>query len=106
MKFKIDNLQYCNWSRKVFEINREAGLDAVHVTIVYHEDFDVNIFSNLSKKKFPLLAKKIEIIILDNKDSFTEREWKNLYRLSENTFVEETESLKKGSAGAGLTDND
>ena len=40
MNFKIDNLQYCNWSRKVFEINREAGLDAVHVTIVYHEDFD------------------------------------------------------------------
>jgi len=39
MKFKIDNLQYCNWSRKVFEINREAGLDAVHVTIVYHEDY-------------------------------------------------------------------
>ena len=43
---------------------------------------------------------------IDNKNSFTEREWKNLYRLSENTFVEETESLKKGSAGAGLTDND
>ena len=40
MNFKIDNLQYCNWSRNVFEINREAGLDAVHVTIVYHEDFD------------------------------------------------------------------
>ena len=39
MKFKIDNLQYCNWTREVFEINREAGLDAVHVTIVYHEDF-------------------------------------------------------------------
>ena len=40
MKFRIDNLQYCNWSRKIFEINREAGLDAVHTTIVYHEDFD------------------------------------------------------------------
>ena len=40
MKFKIDNLQYCNWTREVFEINRTAGLDAVHVTIVYHEDFD------------------------------------------------------------------
>ena len=40
MNFKIDNLQYCNWSRKIFKINREAGLDAVHVTIVYHEDFD------------------------------------------------------------------
>mgnify|MGYP001158441078 FL=1 len=69
-------------------------------------NFDVNIFSNLSKKKFPLIAKKIEISILDNKDSFTEREWKNLYKLSENTFVEETESLKKSAAGAGLTDND
>jgi len=32
-------LQYCNWSRKIFEYNRSAGLDAVHVTIVYHEDY-------------------------------------------------------------------
>jgi len=40
MNFKIDNLQYCNWSRKIFETNRAAGLDAVHVTIVYHEDYD------------------------------------------------------------------
>ena len=40
MKFKIDNLQYCNWTREVFQINREAGLDAVHATIVYHEDFN------------------------------------------------------------------
>jgi membrane dipeptidase len=40
MNFKIDNLQYCNWSREIFQINRKAGLDAIHVTIVYHEDFD------------------------------------------------------------------
>ena len=40
MNFKIDNLQYCNWSRDIFEINRKAGLDAIHVTIVYHEDFE------------------------------------------------------------------
>ena len=40
MNYKIDNLQYCKWSREVFQINREAGLDAVHVTVVYHEDFD------------------------------------------------------------------
>ena len=40
MNFKIDNLQYCKWSREIFQINREAGLDAIHVTIVYHEDFD------------------------------------------------------------------
>ena len=51
MNFKIDNLQYCNWSRKIFEINREAGLDAVHVTIVYHEDFDElqNVISSWNK---------------------------------------------------------
>jgi len=29
-----------------------------------------------------------------------------LYKLSEDTFVEESESLKQGGAGAGLTDND
>ena len=69
-------------------------------------NFNVNILSNLSVKKFPLLAKKIEITFLENKDHFTEKEWKALYKLSENTFVEETESLKKGAAGAGLTDND
>ena len=40
MNYKIDNLQYCNWSREIFEINREAELDDVHVTIVYHEDYD------------------------------------------------------------------
>ena len=40
MNFKIDNLQYCNWSREIFEFNRAASLDAVHVTIVYHEDYD------------------------------------------------------------------
>ena len=32
--------------------------------------------------------------------------WKSLYKLSEETFVEESESLKQGAAGAGLTDND
>ena len=69
-------------------------------------NFNVNILSNLSVKKFPLLAKKIEITFLENKDHFTEKEWKALYKLSENTFVEETESLKQGAAGAGLTDND
>ena len=40
MNYRIDNLQYCNWSREIFQINIDAGLDAVHVTIVYHEDYD------------------------------------------------------------------
>ena len=69
-------------------------------------NFNVNILSKFSKKKFPLIAKKVEISFLDNKDSFSEKEWKNLYKLSEDTFVDETDSLKQGAAGAGLTDND
>ena len=37
--YRIDNLQYCNWSKEIFEINNEAKLNAIHVTIAYHEDF-------------------------------------------------------------------
>ena len=69
-------------------------------------NFNINIFSNFTKEKFPDLAKNLEIIFLDNRDSFTDTEWKNLYKISENTFVEESESLKQSAAGAGLTDND
>ncbi|MBT8411254.1 MAG: dipeptidase, partial [Octadecabacter sp.] len=39
MTFLIDNLQYANWSEKVFRQMREGGVDAVHVTIAYHESF-------------------------------------------------------------------
>ena len=35
----IDNLQYANWSEKIFRQMREGGVDAVHVTITYHENF-------------------------------------------------------------------
>jgi len=69
-------------------------------------NFNLNISSNFFAEKFPSLAKNIEISFLENKDSFSDKEWKNLYKLSENTFVEETDSLKQGAAGAGLTDND
>jgi len=35
----IDCLQYANWSEKIFHQMREGGVDAVHVTISYHENF-------------------------------------------------------------------
>lgn len=35
----IDGLQYANWSEKIFKQMREGGVDAVHVTIAYHENF-------------------------------------------------------------------
>lgn len=36
--FRIDGLQYNNWSEKIFRELREGGVDAVHVTIAYHEN--------------------------------------------------------------------
>ncbi|MEM8979631.1 MAG: membrane dipeptidase [Pseudomonadota bacterium] len=36
---RIDNLQYAKWSPKIFRQMREGGVDAVHVTIAYHESF-------------------------------------------------------------------
>lgn len=36
---RIDNLQYANWSEKIFRQMRDGGVDAVHVTIAYHENF-------------------------------------------------------------------
>lgn len=35
----IDGLQYANWSEKIFRQLREGGVDAIHVTIAYHENF-------------------------------------------------------------------
>ncbi len=37
--YRIDNLQYANWSEKIFRQMREGNVDAVHVTIAYHENF-------------------------------------------------------------------
>ncbi len=36
---RIDGLQYANWSETIFRQMREGGLDAVHVTVAYHETF-------------------------------------------------------------------
>ena len=69
-------------------------------------NLNVNITSNLLYQNLPETVENIEITTKDNEDNFSEQEWKNLYELSEETFVEETDSLKQGAAGAGLTDND
>ncbi len=37
--FVVDGAQYANWSRKVFEEMRAGGVDAVHATVAYHENF-------------------------------------------------------------------
>ena len=65
-----------------------------------------SIYSNYLKNEILENCNSISINFIENNNSFNENEWKELYKLSENTFVEETESLKIGAARAGLTDND
>ena len=65
-----------------------------------------SIYSNYLKNEILENCNTININFLENNNLFNENEWNELYKLSEDTFVEETESLKIGAAGAGLTDND
>ena len=81
----------------------------IHVRLDQNEillNLNVNICSSFLNQEIPEFANEIEIKFIDNKDNFTESEWNSLYKLAEDTFVEESDSLKQGAAGAGLTDND
>ena len=55
----IDCLQYANWSESIFRQMRAGGVDAVHVTIAYHENFRETVL-NIEKwnrwfEQFPQL---------------------------------------------------
>lgn len=59
MTLLIDALQYANWSEKIFRQLREGGVDAVHVTITYHENFRETVLNierwNRWFERFPSL---------------------------------------------------
>ena len=87
----------------------EISGNKIHVRFDQNEillNLNVNICSSFFNQEFPNFANEIEIKFLNNEDNFTETEWNSLYKLVENTFVEESDSSKQGAAGAGLTDND
>ena len=69
-------------------------------------NFDKSIFSKNIDKQAQSLTKVMSIEFMENKNSFSEQDWKELYKLSEETFVEESDSSKTKAAGAGLTHND
>ena len=93
-------------------LSRASDIIGKKISVKYEKNnfllnFDKTILSNnINSDKTLSKAKEISIEFLENNNSFSTKEWKELYRLSEETFVEETESLKKKGAGAGLTDND
>ena len=93
-------------------LSRASDIVGKKISVQYKENnfllsFDKTIlFKNIKNNKVVSLAKEVSIEFLENSNSFSVQEWKELYKLSEKTFVEETESSKKIGAGAGLTDND
>jgi hypothetical protein len=93
-------------------LSRASDVVGKKISVKYEKNnfllnFDRTIFSNnLNNDKIVSRAKEISIEFLENSNSFSIKEWKELYRLSEETFVEETDSSKEKGAGAGLTDND
>ena len=93
-------------------LSRASDIVGKRISVQYEENnfllnFDKTIFSkNIKNNRIISLAKEINIEFLENNNSFSDQEWKELYKLSEETFVEETDSSKKKGAGAGLTDND
>ena len=69
-------------------------------------NFDKSILLKNIDNKVSSLANEISIEFLENKNSISDQDWNELYKLSEETFVEESDSLKQSGAGAGLIDND
>ena len=93
-------------------LSRASDITGKKISVKYEKNnfllnFDKTIFSNnISNDKTISKAKEISIEFLENNNSFSIKEWKELYKLSEETFVEETDILREKGAGAGLTDND
>ena len=69
-------------------------------------NFNQSVYSNYLSGDIIEKSGKINLQFIENKNSFSENEWSELYKISEDTFVEESDELKQTAAGAGLTDND
>ena len=113
----LENLNEINFEKMAYPLlflsflSRSSEIVGKRLFVKFDEkefllNFNNNIYSNFLKNEIIELAQKISIKFIDNLDLFTENEWQELYKLSENTFVKESDSLKETAAGAGLTDND
>ena len=93
-------------------LSRASNIVGKKISVKYDKNnfllsFDKSIlYKSTENQQVVTLTKEFSIEFLENNNSFSTQEWKQLYKLSEETFVEETESLKTKGAGAGLTDND
>jgi hypothetical protein len=100
--FPILFLPFVSRASEIIGKKLELKIDSKTFLLNYNN----SIYSNSLDSGILTIGNDIQITFQQNRDSFEENEWKELYKLSENTFVEENESLKQSGAGAGLTDND
>ena len=111
---KLKSLKFYNVSYPLLMlpfISRASEVISKKILIQYDNssfllNFDKSIFSKNIDKQAQPQTNIVDIEFIENKNSFSEQDWKELYKLSEDTFVEESDSLKATAAGAGLTDND
>ena len=113
----IENFKTIKFKKVAFPIlflsflSRASEISGKKIHAVFDQteillNLNVNISSNFFNQEFPEFANEVVVKFIDNKDNFNDSDWNSLYKLAEDTFVEESDSLKKGAAGAGLTDND
>mgnify|MGYP001179252305 CR=1 FL=1 len=110
----IENIQFKNIAHPLIFLSflsRASEISGKKIYVKFDQNkillnLNVNICSNFFNQNFPEFANSIEIKFVKNQDNFTDLEWNSLYKLAEDTFVEESDSLKQSAAGAGLTDND
>ena len=63
--------------------------------------------TSINQNKIPKLVNNFSMHVTSQRQSqYSDKTWEDLYQLSLETFVEETEEKKLSGAGAGLSDND
>jgi len=102
LAYPILLIPFLSRSSEIIGKRIQIKFDKVNVNLNYN----LNIYSNNNFDQTFKETEDVQINLLDNTDNFSDTDWKELYQLSEDTFVEESESLKQSGAGAGLTDND
>ena len=81
-------------------LSRSSEIIGKRIHLKFDQDeFLLNLNVSISSNSFNLgsliSTSNVEVNFLENKDNFTDPDWKSLYKLSEETFVEETDSSKK-----------
>ena len=102
LSFPILFLPFVSRSAEIIGKKIELTIDGKIFLLNYNQ----SIYSNYFSENVIENSKIVKITFLKNKNNFNDKEWNDIFEISKNTFVEETEELKQNAAGAGLTDND